>query len=282
MKRTVALVGLLLTSLLLGAAPAADPDALLRAGDVAFNRGDFEAALRCYDQAEARTANPGRIAAHQAAALARLGQFAAAEQHYRCALEDASGGRRAALLFDLGNCLLRRAAEPRLHRAERAECYADAVRNYRASLRQEGASDELQADVRHNLELARLLWGLVRQERPDKEDGPEPENPDAPPEPKQPPPVGPEGSDPGLGAKPDPTDKGSKVDPGMQQTPQPTPDQGPPGKGKLKPLPDDENAAAMSPEDAARHLELAAAKIRARHRTQARDMAPANPKGRNW
>jgi tetratricopeptide (TPR) repeat protein len=282
MKRTTSMFGLLLIGLLCGAAPSADPEALLRAGDAAFARGDFETAVQCYDRAETRTTNPGRVAAHQAAALYRLGRFAAAEKHYRCALEDADGGRRAALLFDLGNCLLRRAAEPRLRRAERAELYADAVRSYRASLRQEGASPELQADVRHNLELTRLLWGLTRQERSDHDNGPDPENPEDPPESKKPPPTGSEGGDPGMGAKPDPADKGTKPEPGMQEAPQPTPDQGPPGKGNLKPLTDEENGGPISPEDAARHLELAAAKIRAQRRAQARDLSPANPKGRIW
>jgi tetratricopeptide (TPR) repeat protein len=273
---------MVLVAVVLGAAPAGDADLFLREGDQAFVRGDFEVALQLYGQAEKRTTNPGRVAAHQAAALYRLGQFGEAENAYRCALEDATGARRAALLYDLGNCFLQRSGNTKLRARDRLKLFADAVASYQACLRQPGAEPELLADVRHNLELTRLLWGQARQERNDSEHGSDPNDPkNDPPEMKKPPP-GPDGSEPGVGPKPGPDDKGGKVEPGAQQTPQPTPDQAPPGKGNTRALPDDETSPLLSPEEAARHLEMATEKIHARRRGDLQRTVPANPKGRIW
>src|SRR5262249_45410188 len=73
---------------LLGAAPAADPDALLRAGHAAFARGDLAAAAALYEQAEQRTTDPGLVAFGLAAVRLRL----AGQANYPGPLAEAAQG----------------------------------------------------------------------------------------------------------------------------------------------------------------------------------------------
>src|SRR6516225_7775579 len=93
------------------AAPALQPDELARQGNAAFERGDYELALKHYEQAEERSHDPGLIAFNEGAALYRTGRYRTAEMHYRRALEGAHGRRRARALHDLGNSLLQQAAD---------------------------------------------------------------------------------------------------------------------------------------------------------------------------
>src|SRR5436190_491288 len=66
-------------------------------------------------------------------------------------LEDATGERRARLLFDVGNALVQEC------RGEDAALLDRAIRSYKQCLRQDQASAELIADARHNLDLVRAL-----------------------------------------------------------------------------------------------------------------------------
>src|SRR5436305_129302 len=110
-----------------------DPEALdlVRQGNQAFARGHYNEAAALYRQAEERTTDPGLVAFNNAAALYKQGEYAEAENHYWLSLGDAgpaiegrlkrypnrdlpgalrkrAGDRLAPVLYNLGNCLLKR------------------------------------------------------------------------------------------------------------------------------------------------------------------------------
>src|SRR5947199_517822 len=100
MRRLGLLVAAMLGLVLLGAAPDANVERLLRDGNAAFDRGDYEQAVEFYSQAEDRATDPGQVAYNKATALYRLGQdekeegigdpasrFRKAEDHYRRSAE---------------------------------------------------------------------------------------------------------------------------------------------------------------------------------------------------
>ena len=60
MRRLGLLVPAVLGFTLLGAAPAANVEQLLRDGNAAFERGDYEQAIAFYGQAEDRATDPGQ------------------------------------------------------------------------------------------------------------------------------------------------------------------------------------------------------------------------------
>src|SRR5947207_13901694 len=118
MRRLGLLVPALLGLLLLGAAPDANVERLLRDGNAAFDRGDFEQAVEFYTQAEDRATDPGQVAYNKATALYRLAldekeektvdagsRFRQAEDHYRRSAEGADEPRRSRALFGLANSL---------------------------------------------------------------------------------------------------------------------------------------------------------------------------------
>src|SRR4051812_48041322 len=72
MRRLGLLVPALLGLLVLGAAPDANVERLLREGNAAFDRGDYEQAVEFYSQAEDRATDPGQVAYNKATALYRL------------------------------------------------------------------------------------------------------------------------------------------------------------------------------------------------------------------
>src|SRR4051794_31907862 len=95
MKRPLPLFALLL--LVAGAAPTDDPDALLRAGNDAYARGEYAAAVDHFQLAARRTTDPTLVAFSLASAKYRLALKAAegraanlrdAEELFRCCLAD--------------------------------------------------------------------------------------------------------------------------------------------------------------------------------------------------
>lgn len=138
----------------------------LRAGDAAFESGDYEGALRHYSRAEAETRDPGRVAFNKAAAFHRLGRFAEAADHWRRALDDAAASpvRRARAAFHLGNAAM--------HLAQGAdrEWLEKALAAYRTCLEFPPADPNLRSDARANLDLARRLW-LEASRRSDPQGG---------------------------------------------------------------------------------------------------------------
>src|SRR5580693_7795049 len=88
--------------LLAGAAPELTPEDYVRKGNAAFEREDYNAALEAYSRAEERTTTPGLVAHNKAATFFRLARYDEAARAYESSLEDATGPRAAALLYDLG------------------------------------------------------------------------------------------------------------------------------------------------------------------------------------
>ena len=107
----------LLVPVLLGAQTVAssDVEALVRAGNAAFDRGAFAEAVLLYEKAGDRSTEPGLVAFNLATSkyhLARGGDSRAADRCRGRLLSLLSGERRPAArraLFGLGNCMLLRA-----------------------------------------------------------------------------------------------------------------------------------------------------------------------------
>ncbi len=168
--QTVAVCALSL--LLLGAASPMDPEELVRRGNAAFDRQEYDAAVKLFTDAEALIPNPGLVAHNKAAALYRLGRFAEAQLHYERCLDEAEPGLRAALQFDLGNCLLQQAQA-----TGNLKLFRDAVGVYERCLAEPQMAEGIKTNARHNLELTKLLWlqaRLARAGEKDPEGGDEP------------------------------------------------------------------------------------------------------------
>jgi Ca-activated chloride channel family protein len=264
--------------LLLGAAPLADVDELLREGNAAFHRGDFRAAVRFYEQAEVDTPDPGLIAYNKAAALYRQGDYREAELHYRRSLEDADVVRLPRVLYDLGNCLVQRAERYDVALLE------EALRCYERCLTPEPVDAAFAGDVRHNLELAKLLWlkaKAAKEERDRHHPGMGDDDPNPP---------GNRneflrgsdgdrsGADPLGKAAARPSQPGDTAFDSAKGDGKP-----PPGKGNLPPLPDDEDLVALSPEDTVEHLRRATLRI-VHERQEHRQRTASQPfrNGMDW
>jgi tetratricopeptide (TPR) repeat protein len=228
---------------------------VLRRGNAAYERGDFDKAAGAYLEVEARTTDPGLVAYDKAAALYQKGQIRDAERAYRCALEDATGVRRACALYGLATALVRQSPE------RGAEVLRDAIRSYDSCLREPDVGAELAEDARHNLELAKILITLIppkSSDKPDNQRDEKEEQPKPPPEPRTSPESGLEQS--GQG-KADARGEKQRVRKDQAKDARQT-DEGSSGAGReLPPVPDQEDPAPMSPEDAHEHLKRAAARV---------------------
>jgi tetratricopeptide (TPR) repeat protein len=266
----------LLSAVLIGAAPTVSVEDLVRQGNQAFARKDYAAAVALYARAEPHATDPGHVAFNKAAALYEQGEFRQAERAYRCALEGAVEPRLCQARYGLATCLVRQGRElgPNALR--------EAVILYEECLHQEGIDSDLATDARHNLEVAKLLWLEAQARDADRaEEGPEE---DPRPKPPDPPGKRPEtgGTDPGTG-RPDPRGKHMPVQPDAGTRPTPTHVPPGPGKGTLPPIPDDADLPPLSAEDAAAHLEQAAAKIgRERHTHRKQSVKPVLPGVKDW
>jgi tetratricopeptide (TPR) repeat protein len=271
MRPRLAKVWLLPLALLLaGAAPEQTPEELVRLGNAAFEREEYAVAVDLYARAEEHITNPGLVAHNKAAALYRLSRYDEAARSYESCLEEATGLRRAALLYDLGNC--------RLHQSEgtRAERLQHAVECFSQCLRQEGIDQSLREDARHNLEVAKLMLIQARAGGSNNEGGNQEE-------PKDDPKTKEEKKDPDLKVGMGDPDTDPKKDPKVGLTPEPDPTgkqtpipvkDPPPGKGNLPPIPDRAEKVPMTPEDAAEHLRLASERILYDRRKHQQQSAP--------
>jgi hypothetical protein len=255
----------------LAAAPPVAQDELVRQGNAAFARGDYAAAVDLYGRAEERTLDPGLVAFNEATALYQLGRYREAELHYLRSREDATGLRRARLLYNLGNCVLK---QGRQHSSRRLH---EAIASYEACLQQEGIDAELAADARHNLELARLLLQKAKSREEGKNSAEEEQGNNNPQADERRTDVKPGGDD-SSAVAPDPAGKVGPAaeQPGNRNTAQAkTNEQPPPGQGNLPPIPDEDELIAMTPEDAAEHLKKAASRIQQERREYRQRPVPA-------
>jgi Ca-activated chloride channel family protein len=269
----------LLGILLLGAAPALDPEELVRQGNAAFDREDYAAAVDLYTQAEDRTADPGQIAFNEATALYHLaGQpenagrraslYREAELHYRRCLEDPDAVRRARALYGLGNSLLQQGA------GRSADTLREAVQVFQQCLGEEAVTPELAGDVRHNLELAKLLWLQAKAAKKDQHSDEEKDDHDPA---KQPPRRQPDNTQPGAGdpmaGAPDRAGEKVRVKPLPGEQPIKTDEAQPPGEGNLPPPEDKAELVPMPPEDAAANLQRAVEQVLREHRAHQQQSA---------
>jgi Ca-activated chloride channel family protein len=271
---------------LLGAGPAGEAVDLVRQGNAAYDRQDYAAAVDFYTAAEERITDPGFVAFNKAAALYRLaglpesgsrraGLYREAELHYRRCLEDAEGRRRAEALYGLGNSLVQQ--------GRGAQAYREAVRAYDQCLAEPDLAPELAEDARHNLELAKLLLLQAKASKKDQDESAD-ENND---EPKKKPPQRPDSTQPGATQQAfgSPSPNGEKVQAKVQAGEQPvkTNDTPPPGQGTLPPVPDKDELVPMAPEDAAAHLDRAAARVlRERREHQHVAARPPSASVKDW
>jgi len=285
MNRRLLSLMILLTGVLLAAAPADDAKTWLRRGNEAFERGDYGSAIAHYEKAESHTTDPGQVAFNLAAARyflalssseGRNSQLHEAEQLYRCCL-DPEDPRHLQALYGLGTCLLQSAGSQGIEELNRAvNCFERCL--------ELGHDPDLLASARHNRESARFRLAQIQpapernSENPPNKEQPKPDNRD-PRNPKH---------NQGDGFQQGADQRGQKgsavpVDRDRGQTPKETNDQAAPGKSTIPPVPDSADLPPLSPRDAAEHLEQASRRIleedKAHRQRRAR---PPLPGVRDW
>ena len=288
MKKIGILSFCLLGITLVGAAPPADIDGVVRHGNAAYDSGDFESALKIWENAEELTTDPGQVSFNKAAAHYRLGQeaktvteqakhFHHAENHYRQCSREPFEPRRSLARFGLANSLLQ-------SRPDEAVAVREAIRAYRDCLTSGALTEEQRADAEHNLKLAKQLWLKVRSSAPPPDDE-DRDNTGANTSQQQSKPKAPGatrgGNDPGIG----------KVNVGTEPTPIQRPDgtkptetnQLAPGQGDLKPIRDDEKLTPLTAREAEAHLEQAMERILRDSRNHRYRMSrPPAPGVKDW
>ncbi len=244
-------------------------DDLIRQGNDAFAAKDFEAALRLYEQAEARTHDPGLVSFNKAVSLYQLGRHRETVPCFRRVLEDTEAGpaRRARAWFDLGNALL-------ISAENRADELAEAVSAYRACLAQPDLADSLKEGARHNLEIAQLRWLKARPASVDlgkkKKDDARPKDSPNPNESKGKKEIY-------VPVEPDPTKKSDE-----QVVMKPGGANDKLQAGRVLVLPDDDVVRPLSPEDTQRTLEELARRIAAARRNLHHSLGPARLLTKDW
>src|SRR5439155_13016116 len=132
----------------------------------------------------------------------------------------------------------------------------------------------------HNLELAKLLWVKAKANPRKKQENPPGGDDDSQPRDGSGDP-GDDGRDPGRLMR-----ASADRQPGMRPdgSPEPIPtNERQPGTGSLPPVPDKDALAPLSAEDAARHLERAAARIaQERRKRQAETIVAPPPNVKDW
>jgi Ca-activated chloride channel family protein len=265
---------------LLSAGWAGEVERFVRAGDAAFENGDYAAAVDCYAAAEERTTDPGLVAFNKGAALYRLGRYREAELHYLRCQEDATGERRVRVLYDLGDALLQQAQDRDVPRLQRAiGCYDECLR-----LAVPGSS--LAEDARFNLQLARALLAKAKAARdPSQPDNSNSNDQNDNPRDRSDDPrrhmggdFQPGGADPGGRLRSAAALAGNR-----SRDPVSASQQAPPGVGNLPPIPDRDALAQLSPEDTSAYLEQVVIRVlRERREHKQRSAAPPPPKVMDW
>jgi tetratricopeptide (TPR) repeat protein len=255
---------------------AGRPDELLRRGNAAYARGDLETADRSYTDAAERTTDPGLAAFNRAAVLVARGAYRDAELHYIRTLADAAipTERRQKALYNLGVCRLKLGGD--------AAVYRSAIACFQHCLEIPIIDPALEADARHNLEVAKVLWNQARgsEATPPKAND---ATPDDWPTPLQEPTA-------------DLAEFGDEIGPTLQNRPRPvtvpqTETTGQPletetltpGPGTLPVLPDSDTLLTLSLEECRAWLKQAAARIaKQREETNRLLAGPERTDVRDW
>jgi hypothetical protein len=242
-----------LSFFLSGAGPASDALDVLRQGNAAFERDEYELSLSLYRRAEGKIADPGWLAFNEGAALYKLGRYREAEIHYWLSRQDAVGPRLARILYDLGNAVFRQAG------SKDAALFQRAIGFYEECLSQAKADPELLENARHNLALAREL---LKKSKAGNQNPPEPSNPGN----KQPRDSIPEmqpnhvGSNSGLeddsGSGRQTTEGSDREEEGNSKKASRQP-----GIGNLPPVPDSDELVPLNSKDTSAYLKKAAERI---------------------
>lgn len=255
---------------------AASPEDLVRQGNEALAAGNPEAAGRMYEAAEEHTSDPGLVAFNEGVAFAVRGEFREAEVRFLRALDDraAPTERRARASYNRGVCLLLRGRNTAAFRTA-IECFERCL--------EANTDAALVTDARHNLELAKVLWGKARllEKTPPRASDPPPESrPELDPARTDP--------DPGPGDDAD-TDRtlgrvSSRPTAGAVprgQNPLETPQQAP-GAGNL-PVRLDDAPQPLTPTAAREHLKHVAERLRDdRRKTAELTAGPERPDVPDW
>ena len=262
---------------LLATAPGSTrgPDDLVRDGNAAARRSEFDAAAGCYADASRLTADPGLVAFNRGILDLQRGRHRDAELHFLAALDDreAPPSRRDAANYNLGLALLLRGGSAAVYRA--------AVSANERCLAASPASATLAGDAAHNLELAKILCREAdireRQTSPPPPPETSPEQvarpgPDATPEAGNSPPT--------PGTSPSNATVGKPAP--ATGSPRPT-GQTTAGRGTLPVLPDAEECPPLSPADARALLQGHAARlVRNRAASVEPIVGPERPNARDW
>jgi tetratricopeptide (TPR) repeat protein len=279
MTRRVRPLCLLLPALaLVAAAPASvPPDELVRRGNDALGRKQYGEALKLYDRAEERATDPGLVAFNEGVTLYQQGDYAQAEVRFRLARQDATGQRQLWATYDLAASLLQVAGD------SDAAKLAEAVGLFDDCVRHDGADERLAADARHNMELAKMLWVQAKARPAPHKDKSPPEEDNQKPQPPKPEPVKQPGGEDGSASPTKGNDGRARVTPEDGKEPVKTDGSPAPGAGTLPVIPDRDELAPMSREDAEAHLRLAIQRVMQEGRAyRQRSIRVPSDKVRDW
>jgi len=126
---------------------------LVEQGNAAYARGDFQAALEAYKQADVLQPASAELAFNRGAAYYKLRQFEQAREQFQQALRTRDVALEAKARYNLGNVAYAEALEKLSAPREAIELLREAIEHYRRAL--DLAPDD--TDARANAETAQLL-----------------------------------------------------------------------------------------------------------------------------
>lgn len=291
MIRHLTLIGLAL--ILVSAAPNSARELLHEAND-AFDHGDHDRARQLFDQVQPWVEDPGLVAFNRGVLLYRADDYTGAEQEFRRCLDDRAvpRERRARALYNLGNSIVQ---QPREAGADEVRRLRTAIACFQDALDLRLDDPTFVGDVRHNLEITKLLWAEARA-RSDQSASPN-DDPRPEPDPNPTESTGPEqdasqeeSTDPQPGIQPE-SNGVPTHETGPEEASQPSDDPQPregdvdgrPGQGDLPVLPDHDQLTPLTPTQVREHLSRTADRLIRERRTRAQmagDNAP--PDVKNW
>ncbi|CAN5631590.1 hypothetical protein BH11PLA2_BH11PLA2_13260 [soil metagenome] len=259
----------ILVVILVAAAPSSDDS--LRDAQAAYNRGEFELALKHLDAARVATADPGLVSYQRGCVLAAMQNWTEAEKDFSRTLEDADGSRRTSAFYNRGICLLNMAESPSILQL--------AIASFQQCLTPE-LDETTRSDVQHNIEVAKIRW-LKWQAKQSKPTSPEESVSRDPANKSDTPEKANDGSSNNTQAKATPR-KDPKAKPGTNGATK-TAAQPLPGAGTLPVIKDTSVLTPMTPEQTTAYLDQAAGRLlQQRRNNEHLRSGPERPNVRDW